>query len=57
MGLLLCGFLQIMLLSSQHGVSIGPALTLLGMELLLSLAVTSLAHFPFRKVFWLTRND
>ena len=56
-GLLLCGFLQIMLLTSQHGVSIGPALTLLGKELLLSLAVTPLAHFPFRKVFRLTRND
>ena len=56
-GLLLCGLLQIMLLTSQHGVSIGPALTLLGKELLLSLAVTPLAHFPFRKVFRLTRND
>ena len=56
-GLLLCGFLQIMLLTSQHGVSIGPALTLLGKELLLSLAVTPLAHFPFRKIFRLTRSD
>ena len=56
-GLLLCGLLQIMLLTSQHGVSIGPALTLLGKELLLSLAVTPLAHFPFRKVFRLTRSD
>ena len=44
-------------LTSQHGVSIGPALTLLGKELLLSLAVTPLAHFPFRKVFRLTRSD
>ena len=56
-GLLLCGFLQIMLLTSQHGVSIGPTLTLLGKELLLSLAVTPLAHFPFRKIFRLTRSD
>lgn len=45
-GLLLCGFLRILLLTYQQGISTGPALTLLGKELLLSLAVTPLAHFP-----------
>ena len=55
--LLLYGFLQILLLTYQRGISTGPALTLLGKELLLSLAATPLAHFPFYKVFRLTRGD
>ena len=56
-GLLLCGFLQILLLTYQQGISTGPALTLLGKELLLSLAVTPLAHFPFSRVCRLTRGE
>lgn len=55
--LLLCGFLQILLLTYQRGITTGPALTLLGKELLLSLAVVPLAHFPFRKVSRLTRGE
>ena len=55
--LLLCGFLQILLLTYQRGIATGPALTLLGKELLLSLAVVPLAHFPFRKISRLTRGE
>ena len=57
MGLLLCGFLRILLLTYQQGISTGPALTLLGKELLLSLAVTPLVHFPFSRVCHLTRGE
>lgn len=46
-GLLLCGLLRILLLTYQQGISTGPALMLLGKELLLSLAATPLVHFPF----------
>ena len=56
-GLLLCGFLRILLLTYQQGISTGPALTLLGKELLLSLAVTPLVHFPFSRVCHLTRGE
>ena len=56
-GLLLCGFLRILLLTYQQGISTGPALTLLGKELLLSLAVTPLVHFPFSRVYHLTRGE
>ena len=56
-GLLLCGFLRILLLTYQQGISTGPALTLLGKELLLSLAVTPLVHCPFSRVCHLTRGE
>ena len=56
-GLLLCGFLRILLLTYQQSISTGPALTLLGKELLLSLAVTPLVHFPFSRVCHLTRGE
>ena len=55
-GLLLCGLLQILLRTYQQSISTGPALMLMGKELLLSLAATPLAHISFYKVFRLTRS-
>lgn len=56
-GLLLCGLLRILLLTYQQGISTGPALMLLGKELLLSLAATPLVHFPFSRICRLTRGE
>lgn len=56
-GLLLCGLLRILLLTYQQGISTGPALMLLGKELLLSLAATPLVHFPFSRICRPTRGE
>ena len=51
------GLLRILLLTYQQGISTGPALMLLGKELLLSLAATPLVHFPFSRICRLTRGE
>lgn len=48
--------MQILLRTYQQSISTGPALMLMGKELLLSLAATPLAHISFYKVFRLTRS-
>ena len=49
-GLLLCGLLRILLLTYQQGISTGPALMLLGKELLLTAPLMPLVYLPMRKL-------
>lgn len=55
--LLLCGLLHLLVLSAQGQADLSAALSLLGREALLSLPLTPLAHFPYRKICLLTQTD